>query len=304
MGVGIIGAGSAARQHVLAVQQLPSVRVVGVAEPQAGASIHPTLAPLRMPVARLLDHPSVDIISICTPPGARIDYAHAAARAGRALLIEKPPAVDLDAFDTIVQIGADAAVPIGVMLQHRFLIPDDWPVPAPLAALAADVRVYRPRGLSHYLMSSWRTTPLAGGGFLAHLGVHYVDLLCQLLGQPVSVEGEVHRPAALGGIDTSGRVRIAFAAGSHAAVHFDSAQERDEQHLAARWRGLALRVTPSYVRLRGGGLLMEARPPDTSRLRGLVYEEVAAAVRGRNLKRASFDRSRDVMTVLELARRI
>jgi predicted dehydrogenase len=101
LGVGIIGTGWVARQHIEAFQKNPGTRLVGmvgitpeVAEQQrqdwqlADVRVYPDYD-------AMLRDPLVQIVSIATPNYLHAEQAILAARAGKNILIEKPPAIQL-----------------------------------------------------------------------------------------------------------------------------------------------------------------------------------------------------------------
>jgi len=98
LGVLIHGAGWVSTQHVAAFQHNPHTQVLAVSSRTLdGARKRIAEAGLKDIAAydnldKALAHPSVDIISICTPQHLHCENAVAAARAGKHIVIEKPVA--------------------------------------------------------------------------------------------------------------------------------------------------------------------------------------------------------------------
>jgi predicted dehydrogenase len=87
--IGLLGIGKIARdQHIPALRANESFELVACASRNArvdGVTNYPDLA------AMLAGSPGLDCISICTPPNAHFDAALTALRAGKHVMLEKPP---------------------------------------------------------------------------------------------------------------------------------------------------------------------------------------------------------------------
>jgi D-galactose 1-dehydrogenase len=92
--IGLVGLGQIARkQHLPAIAADPDFTLAAIAthdgEPPPGIPRYPDHA------AMLAAHPEIDAVVICTPPRAHHSIAADALRAGRHVLLEKPPAATL-----------------------------------------------------------------------------------------------------------------------------------------------------------------------------------------------------------------
>ena len=87
--IGLLGIGKIARdQHIPALRANPDFELVACASRNAtvdGVANYPDLA------AMLAGSSDLDCVSICTPPNAHFDAALAALRAGKHVMLEKPP---------------------------------------------------------------------------------------------------------------------------------------------------------------------------------------------------------------------
>ena len=87
--IGLLGIGKIARdQHIPALRADPRFALVACASRHAlvdGVANHPDLATM------LAGSPELDCVSICTPPQAHFDAALTALRAGKHVMLEKPP---------------------------------------------------------------------------------------------------------------------------------------------------------------------------------------------------------------------
>jgi 1,5-anhydro-D-fructose reductase (1,5-anhydro-D-mannitol-forming) len=134
----------------------------------------------------LLADEAVQAVWVASPSDLHPEHARAAVRAGKAVLVEKPLAVDPDEARSLERDLAAAPVPVGVGFQHRFN-----PAVAALAGALADGRVGTLSSLVlHHAFagparpSAWRNEPERGGGWsIADLGTHLMDIARLLLGE-------------------------------------------------------------------------------------------------------------------------
>ena len=195
-GIGIVGAGMAARPHVLALKALSGqIAVRGVFRRDVGARAA-FCAEYGLPQAAsleaLLDDDAVDALLILTPPNAREAPVEAAARAGKHMLMEKPVERTTEAAERIVGTCDAAGVKLGIIFQHRFRAASQK-----LAALMGDgslgalraVRLSVPwwRPQSYYDQPGRGTVAQDGGGVLLTQAIHSLDLMLSLCGPVTEV---------------------------------------------------------------------------------------------------------------------
>jgi predicted dehydrogenase len=199
--VGLVGAGLIAReQHLPAWARLPEVKVVGVADPWAGAlaavqnefQIDRRVADYR----ELLDDPTIDIIDVCVPSALHAEVTIAALHAGKHVLCQKPMATSR--ADAAAMLDAARASGKKLMIgQHMRFEPS-------VVRLRSYLKRHPP-GEIYYGRGQWlrrRRLPgrpgftdkaQSGGGALYDLGVHMLDLAWWLMGCPLptGVSGKV-----------------------------------------------------------------------------------------------------------------
>jgi predicted dehydrogenase len=126
--VGIIGCGGISNSHLRGYREIPAVEVV------AGADVSETVRQDRQSradelgipkmyanAAEMLEREQLDIVSICTWPTIRPEMTELACQAGvRAILAEKPMAVDLAGCDRMIAAAARAGTLLVVGHQRRF----------------------------------------------------------------------------------------------------------------------------------------------------------------------------------------
>ncbi|MGW2649023.1 Gfo/Idh/MocA family protein [Streptomyces sp. NPDC001393] len=297
--VGLVGYGAAGRQHVQALEDAGFADVRAIVEENPDVETPPGI-PRYTSWQHLLTDRSIRLVALCTPPGGRAELAEQALEAGKAVLLEKPPATSTAELDRLVETARRTGNPIGVMLQHRLRLPDkvlawDWP-----AATSAVLEVSRFRPAAHFQRASWRGDPAnALGGITAHLGVHYLDLACQLLGEPSEVRVTGTRELAPGiETRTAGVVRFAGGATLSFAVTAESGSRTERLDLLGPDRRLLVedgRVTGDDL-----GEPFAAPAAHTPELRREVYRDMVEAIAtGRAPRHCHLAGARAVTMILE-----
>jgi len=208
IGLGIIGTGKHGARYLRHVAEVPALRLAAISrrdrdagERQAreyGCRFHPD-------AEALITDPAVDAVALVVPPTQNLRLVIAAARAGKALLIEKPLAPTVSDCRHIDDAVARAGVIAMVAHTLRF------------NAVVRTLRAALPSiGPVHAAVISQRFEPSAlpwldrrveaGGGLILHTGVHSFDLLRYLTGC------EAVRVSAAGGVVTTDETEDNFAA--------------------------------------------------------------------------------------------
>jgi predicted dehydrogenase len=192
-GFGIVGCGMIAEFHTKAINEIEGSRVVAaLSRSEANGAKIAQLAVGGLTVYddldRMLAHPGLDVVCICTPSGAHRDPAVTAARAGKHVVVEKPLEITLDRCDAIIRACDESGVRLCTIFPSRF-------TPANIALRKAidsgrfgeltlgDTYVKWWRTQQYYDSGGWRGTwDLDGGGALMNQAIHNVDLLQWLMG--------------------------------------------------------------------------------------------------------------------------
>lgn len=195
-GIGIVGCGMIAEFHTRAINEIDGARVVAAFSrtPANGQKIVDLAAPkgsctVYSDYDAFLAHPELEVVCICTPSGAHLDPAVAAARAGKHVVVEKPLEITLPRCDAIIDACDQAGVRLCTIFPSRFS-------PANLELKQAidlgrfgrltlgDTYVKWWRTQQYYDSGGWRGTwDLDGGGALMNQAIHNVDLLAWLMGE-------------------------------------------------------------------------------------------------------------------------
>jgi len=185
--VGLVGAGPWARfVHAPMLADHPGTTLTGVwaRRPEAAddlAAAHRSRGCASLD--ELLD--GCDVVAFAVPPDVQAELAVVAARAGKALLLEKPIALDLTAATRLAEAVADAGVGSQVLLTWRYT--------EGVRAFLADVAERDPLGgRGQFASASALGGPFATPWRLEHgalldLGPHVIDLLDAALGPVVQV---------------------------------------------------------------------------------------------------------------------
>jgi predicted dehydrogenase len=200
LGVGIVGIGWCAAQHITAFNHNAHAEVrllCGRDEGRVRASL--ARSNVEAPGARittrfddLLESPDIQIVAIATPNHLHAAQAVAAARAGKHILIEKPTALSAVELAAIHEAVASAGVRTIVSFELRYnpyIRFVRWLRGSGRLGAIHFARVqYLSRILDWYAGWEWCRTRQGGGSHLLAAGCHAVDAIRWLSGrEPVEV---------------------------------------------------------------------------------------------------------------------
>ena len=190
MGFGLLGTGLIAPFHARAIQASDCAHLEGVADLDA-ARLNKFTEEFKCrgyaSLEEMLRDPKIQVVNILTPNHLHTEAVLLAARAGKHMLVEKPPAMSLREVDAMSEAGAAAGVKIGVLLQCR----TRRPVQAIRRAINegrfgkiyhADTYMKWFRSSEYYKMDAWRMSRRSGAGVTIQQAFHYIDLLQYLIG--------------------------------------------------------------------------------------------------------------------------
>ncbi|MBP8989332.1 MAG: Gfo/Idh/MocA family oxidoreductase [Clostridia bacterium] len=192
----LIGCGAISKFHAEAICALDGAQLSGVYDPVFESAQNMAA---RYQVAcyssyeALLNDPSVNAVSICTPSGLHAQQAIRAIEAGKHVLVEKPIALNLEDCDQIITLAREKKVLVSVVSQLRFSKEIQRVKEAVENGLlgrivSADLYMKYHRPPSYYKQNPWRgTVSMDGGGALMNQGIHGVDLLRYLAGPLKSI---------------------------------------------------------------------------------------------------------------------
>ena len=145
-----------------------------------------------------LESSQVDAVLVATPPDSHLDLTLRALRAGKHVIVEKPPFLHASDFDTVESVQRENGRRVFVAENYFYK-----PLVRRLREVLADGTIGEPRilavnALKRQRTGDWRDQEqVAGGGALFEGGIHWVNFMASL-GMPVA---DVHgfRPGERGG---------------------------------------------------------------------------------------------------------
>ncbi len=195
--LGLVGLGKIARdQHVPAIAATGLFRLAAVVSPDSATlDGHDEVPTFRSQTEMLAALPSLDAVALCTPPAVRHALAVEALRAGKHVLIEKPPAATLTELRVLIDEAESAGRTLFAAWHSRFN-----------AAVEETRRRLAGTAVRHVAIT-WKEDVrrwhpgqdwiFAAGGFgVFDPGINALSILTDILPGPVVVRAaELHVPA-------------------------------------------------------------------------------------------------------------
>ncbi len=188
LNVGLLGCGRIGRVHAASLARIEGARVAAVADAMAEAAeaLAGQCGATVMAPEALIESADVDAVVIGTPTHTHYDLIHAAARAGKAILCEKPVDMSADRIrDCMVAVEA-AGVPFMTAFNRRF--------DPNFASIRARIAAGEIGAVEIVTILSRDPTPPppsyieGSGGIFRDMMIHDLDMARFLLGEePVSV---------------------------------------------------------------------------------------------------------------------
>lgn len=201
VGVGIIGTGMIAEQHVTAIEHLGGLGVLIAACDANPARLTRFGERHFFPFAcqnpsDLIDRKDVDLVIVATPPSTHETLTSLALQHGKHVVCEKPLAHHLAAADRIHALASEHLGKLSVCYQMRFdhnFKRIHWLLQQPAFGRVHEIECRRcspapPRAISKGWWGKW---DVAGGGTMMTQLIHNLDLVCHLLGRPEWVEAKM-----------------------------------------------------------------------------------------------------------------
>ncbi len=198
-GFGIIGCGMIASFHARALAEIRGAKLIGCYDAIPAAAEHTAKKQGCRAYTRLNDllaDDKIDVVTICTPSGAHMEPAIAAAKAGKHVVVEKPLEITLRRCDRIIEACRKNKVVLSTIFPSRFHASSldlkkaiDQKRFGNLTMGDAYVKWFRTQ--EYYDSGAWRGTwELDGGGALMNQAIHSVDLLTWLMGPVVQIRAQ------------------------------------------------------------------------------------------------------------------
>jgi len=195
-------------------------------------------------------HPDLSAIALCTPPQARTELACAALEAGLDVLLEKPPAASLSAFDLIRRTAHDRGRVLFATWHSRFAasVPAarDWLARHPPQSVEViwreDVRKWHPG-------QTWLWQP--GGMGVFDPGINALSILTEILTDPLILTCADLEVPSNRDTPIAARLGMRTASGTPVEANFDFRQTGTQT-----W-SIRIRTDAGELQLRDGGAALE-----------------------------------------------
>ncbi|MCB9121226.1 MAG: bi-domain-containing oxidoreductase [Caldilinea sp.] len=187
--IAVVGAGNFAKAvHLPNLQKLSDLYSIRAIVSSTGSNAKATAEQFGAAYAStniqdVLDDPDVDAVMICTRHDLHAKQAMLAAKAGKAIFLEKPMALNQDELDQLVVVLKETGVPFMVGYNRRY---------SPAARRARELVTGRQNPLmilyrmnAGYLPPEHWTQTKEGGGRIIGEACHIIDLFQYLVDEPV-----------------------------------------------------------------------------------------------------------------------
>lgn len=245
--IAIVGLGKIARdQHLPSIAKNPDFELAAIVSRNAeldGVDRFKTLDEM------LAARPDIKTVALCTPPQVRRQYAEAAIRAGRHVLLEKPPGATVAEVDWLRKLAAEHKVTLfatwhsrhaqGVEPARRFLA--DKTIQGVDIVWREDVRRWHPG-------QEWIWQP--GGMGVFDPGINALSILTHILPAPVLVTGAVLEVPANRQTPIAAKIDFVSVTGHPVTADFDWRQEGPQT-----W-DITIRTDAGVVALSQGGAVL------------------------------------------------
>jgi predicted dehydrogenase len=196
---GLLGAGLVSPFHAKGIAAAPNAELAGFMDlnQERAAKLAGEFNVKTWPTLdAMLADPDVDVINVTLPNHLHCKMAVAAAKAGKHVLCEKPPAMKLADVDDMINAARENNVRIAIVLNCR--------TKAPIVAMRKAVdegrfgKIYQVdsimkwwRATDYYLGDAWRQHKEWGAGATIQQGFHYIDLMQHLGGRVVGIDARM-----------------------------------------------------------------------------------------------------------------
>jgi len=196
--IAFIGCGAVTKTHYLAASQLENAEVIGVYDKNASRA-EDFAKEYGIGVFASMDEllaSDADIVGICTPSGLHAPLSIQCLRAGKHVVVEKPLALTEDDCRAILAAEKKSGKICAPISQLRYFddmkkakeILDSGKLGRPILC-DLYMKYYRK---PEYYAGSWRgTLAMDGGGALMNQGIHGIDMMRFLVGEPKTIRGTV-----------------------------------------------------------------------------------------------------------------
>jgi predicted dehydrogenase len=202
LGIGLIGCGDIAPGHAKALAKASGAHLVACMDTVSSSAQslgEEYGVPHTTDLAQLLARSDVHAVTVATPAFTHADIVEQAAKAGKAVLCEKPLAADLPDADRMIAACRDAGVALATCFPLRYLGAAKWTRELVQTGALGDVIAVRLRNLGEKEDSYWvggysgrtstdwrKSKAQSGGGVIVTNLSHHLDLARAITGLEVT----------------------------------------------------------------------------------------------------------------------
>jgi len=285
VGIGVIGAGNFAKAFLIPAFAKTGAKFQAICT-AAGVSAKTVAAKYSAPVATtdvgaVLADPAVGLVIIATRHDSHAGYVCDALRAGKAVFVEKPPAIAMEELDRIAGVYREAEAAgknpfLTIGYNRRF---------SPLARVMRDTlrRSSEPLSVIYRVnagpvpATEWVHDPRVGGGRIVGEGGHFIDFITYLVGAPVVRVSASALPSTKTPKPDVATITVEFADGSIGSVHyFANGDSRMPKEYVEAFAGGACAQLTNFRSLKVYGAKATGKSHYFNQVKG--FPEEAAAV--------------------------
>jgi len=269
--VGFIGAGFISHYHARGLKALPDVELVSVcATPMENAKVFAETYGFKDATddgMKLAKRKDIDAVIIATPNRFHAPFTLECLKNGKDVFVEKPLAMNSLEADEIVKVSKKTKKLVMVGHMWRFDLEVNYI--KDIVQSGKIGRVFKTKGFGIHVNwgpEGWFTNKkLAGGGALADMGVHAIDTVRYILGDPKPVQVYAKIGTYLGNydVDDSGILMITWDNGVTSIIesgwwqpHMDGPEAGTRLYGSEGYASLF----PTELKLRNGFLFGEFKP--------------------------------------------
>jgi len=214
--------------HIKDLRPRQDARIVAVADPQPERrkeAVDEFGCKAYERIDDMLNQDDVEVAVIATPSISHGPDAIASLRAGKHVIVEKPMAMNVAEADCMIAAAGETGRKLMVHQNYRFR--REFTHLTEIVDSGLLGRLYHIR---NYLTGfnpryDWQTLAKNGGGLLNNTCPHFIDMILQLLGAPVTeVMGDLRQIASAGDVEDHVKAMLRAANGCTADMEITTAQ--------------------------------------------------------------------------------
>jgi len=224
--IGIIGCGRISKKHIESINKNQMYELISICDIKNSRLKHLNVKPnikTYQDYELMISNEDLDIVSVLTDSGSHENIIDKIAGTVKNIIIEKPFVLTTSGARRVVEKCSRNSTRIFVVHQNRLNKTVEHLFELKNKNLfgkifLCSVNLYWCRSDDYYNSDSWRGKWISDGGAIANQGIHYIDIIHKLLGDPYSISAE--SSTALNNIETEDTAIINFKYKNGCLVNF------------------------------------------------------------------------------------